>query len=745
MSKLVIVESPTKAKTIEKFLGPGYVVKATLGHVRDLPKRRLGVKIEGGFEPMWVVPKEKKEIVKELVGQIRKAKELYLATDPDREGEAIAWHLLQAAKPQPGQSARRIIFYEVTHQAVHDALARAREIDLDLVRAQQARRVVDRLLGYKLSPLLWSKVKKGLSAGRVQSVAVRLLVEREREIERFRPQEYWTVDALLEPPRVDGAHRRAREPFLASLLERNGEQLELPDEVAAQAAAAALERADLDVAEVRWREVQRQPAAPFITSTLQQEAARRLGFSAKRTMTVAQQLYEGLEVPGEGQVGLITYMRTDSTQVAKEAQKEALAFIEERFGAEYVPPEPRVFKTVAKAAQEAHEAVRPTSVQRTPERLKGHVTADQFRLYRLIWKRFVSSQMAGALLESTAVDVLATAHPAWGTGGALAEPVRESTAVDRLAAVDRYLLRATGSVVRFPGFLKLYEESVDEGQREEKKRRPLPPLAEGERLALLEVRPEQHFTQPRPRYTEASLIRSLEEDGIGRPSTYAPILSTIQERGYVQRVEKQLRPTELGTIVNDLLVQYFPDVVEVGFTAQIEEDVDEVAEGHKDWVAVVEEFWGPFSADLERASAEMEKVELAMEPTDELCEVCGRPMVIKLGRYGRFVACSGFPECRFTRTLLTKIGVPCPQCGGEIVERKTRRGRTFYGCSNFPACTFATWHRVVPELCPACGGLQVFQPRGVVVCQRCGRTAEAPPPESEAVVAPEPAREAVGV
>jgi DNA topoisomerase-1 len=709
--KLVIVESPAKAKTIEKFLGRGYAVRASLGHVRDLPKRRLGVDVEHGFEPSYVVPKERKEFIKELAQEARAASELLLATDPDREGEAIAWHLTQAmgTKARPVQ-ARRVVFHEITRQAVQEALKHPRPIDTALVRAQQARRVIDRLVGYKLSPLLWNKVKKGLSAGRVQSVAVRLVVDREREIEAFTSEEYWTIEALLRKQEgAPGAHhglQRKRDAFTAALMEHNGRRVELRDEAAASAAVAALRGATYRVADVRRREVSRSPAPPFITSTLQQEAGRRLGFTAKRTMTVAQQLYEGLDIPGEGQVGLITYMRTDSTHIAQEALDEVRQLIGERLGAEYVPAEPRVYRTKTKGAQEAHEAIRPTSCRRTPEALRGHITSDQYRLYSLIWKRFVASQVQNAVFDTTAVDVQATT--AAGDQG------------------ETYLLRANGSVLRFPGFLKIMGDTEEE---DDGRKKLLPELAREEPLDLEGLTPEQHFTQPPPRYSEATLIKAMEEEGIGRPSTYAPILSTIQERRYVEKVEKTLRPTELGMIVNDLLVEHFPDVVDVGFTAQIEEHLDQVAEGETDWVPVVKEFYDPFAATLEKAAALMERVEIADEPTDESCDVCGRPMVIKLGRFGKFMACSGFPECRNTRTLLNKIGVDCPQCGGDLIERKTKTGRTFFGCSNYPSCNFSSWQRPIAARCPVEGGVQVIRPRGRVVCTVCGRVSELPEPE----------------
>ncbi|MDQ3699664.1 MAG: type I DNA topoisomerase [Chloroflexota bacterium] len=734
--KLVIVESPAKAKTIEKFLGRGYSVRASLGHVRDLPKRRLGVDVDHEFEPSYVVPKEKKGFVKELAQEARNSSEVLLATDPDREGEAIAWHLTQAigtkARPVMG---RRIVFHEITRNAVQEALKHPRAIDGDLVDAQQARRVIDRLVGYKLSPLLWHKVKKGLSAGRVQSVAVRLIVDREREIEAFLPVEYWTVEALLRKEvGAAGGHaaaQRKRDEFTAALLERNGVRLEIKDEATATAAVEGLRRAAYRIADVRRREASRSPAPPFITSTLQQEAGRRLSFTAKRTMTVAQQLYEGLDIPGEGHVGLITYMRTDSTHVAQEALDEVRRLVGERFGAEFVPGEPRVYKTKAKGAQEAHEAIRPSSSVRTPEALRGHITADQYRLYSLIWKRFVGSQMENAVFDTTAVDVMAEAPPVSGQGaqnGQGAENGRSTPATQgeydapvHLLERESYLLRATGSVLRFAGFLKVM---ADADEDEDSRKRLLPELERGEPLELDSVTPEQHFTQPPPRFTEAALIKALEEEGIGRPSTYAPILSTVQDRGYVEKVEKALRPTELGTIVNDLLVEHFPNVVDVGFTAQIEEHLDQVAEGEASWVPVVREFYDPFALTLEKASEMMERVEIADEPSDEVCDLCGKPMVIKLGRFGKFLACSGFPECRNTRTLLNKIGVACPQCGSDLIERKTKTGRTFFGCSTYPTCTFSSWQRPVPERCPVEGGLQTIRARGKVVCTVCGRVGE---------------------
>jgi DNA topoisomerase-1 len=692
--KLVIVESPAKARTLEKFLGDGYKVRASLGHVRDLPERRFGVDIENDFAPTYVVPSKKKAQVALLKREVKQASELYLATDPDREGEAIAWHLLQVTKPKV--DVKRVVFHEITRDAVTEAFQHPRGIDYNLVDAQQARRVLDRLVGYKVSPLLWAKVRKGLSAGRVQSVAVRLLVEREREIQAFKPQEYWTIEAEL--ARRTG---KKRDQFRANLIERGGERLEIKNQAEAEAIVQDLQGAEFYVGEVRKREVQRQPAPPFITSTLQQEAGRKLGYSAGRTMAIAQQLYEGLDIGPEGRVGLITYMRTDSTNVAVSAQAEARAFIERHFGTAYVPPQPRVFKTKTKGAQEAHEAIRPTSVERTPESIRQYLEPDQFKLYSLIWRRFVASQMAAAVMDTTSVDILAR-KSAWEAP---------------------YLFRATGSVVKFPGFLAVYQESTDEAEpAEEEGGRRLPELVKDEPLDLLQLLPEQHFTQPPPRYTEASLIKALEEYGIGRPSTYAPTITNITTRGYVQKQGRQLRPTELAMVVNDLLVEHFSDIFNVNFTAQMEEMLDQIARGEEAWVPVLRRFYDPFFRLLQHAEQNIEKVEFKPEPTGEPCPQCGKELVIKLGRFGRFIACSGFPECRYSRSILEKIGVPCPQCGAEIVERKTRRGRTFYGCERYPDCTFALWNRPVAQRCPQCGSLMTRQKGNRVGCtnQECG-------------------------
>jgi DNA topoisomerase-1 len=658
---LVIVESPTKARTLKKLLDRRFRVLASMGHVRDLPKSKLGVDVDNGFAPHYIVIKGKGPILKELREAAKDAHTVYLAPDPDREGEAISWHLatlLNGVNP----NIRRIEFHEVTRDAVRRALQHPRDIDQHRVAAQQARRVLDRLVGYKLSPLLWRKVRGGLSAGRVQSVALRLVCDREREIEAFTPQEYWTVTARLTPVDQDA-------PFEARLVSRGDAKVEIPDEATARRVVQELEAAAYRVAEVRRRDQQRHPAPPFITSTLQQEANRRLGYSASRTMSLAQQLYEGLDVGDEGTVGLITYMRTDSVRVAASAQEEARAFVRERWGQAYVPPQPRRYAS-RRGAQDAHEAIRPTSVYRTPEKVKPYLRPDQYKLYRLIWERFVASQMSSAVLDTLAVDVEA----------------------------GEYRLRATGQRVKFPGFFVVYREMAE---GEEAAEGWLPELVVGEPLRLLALLPQQHFTQPPPRYTEATLVRALEEKGIGRPSTYAPTLETIKKRGYVRSVDRRLVPTELGRLVNDLLTEHFPEIVDVRFTAHLEEDLDRVEEGQADWVDVVREFYEPFERDLRRAEALIEELEMKPEPTGEACPACGRQLVRKQGRFGEFIACSGYPECTYTRPV--GIGVPCPKCGGEVVERRSRRGRIFYGCANYPTCDFTAWDRPTERRCGTCG------------------------------------------
>lgn len=694
--ELVIVESPAKARTVSRILGRHYSVKASVGHIRDLPKSRLGVDIENSFTPHYVVPKEKKQVVKELKEAAKQASAVYLATDPDREGEAISWHLVQAAELD-SKPVRRVVFHEITEEAVKEAFRHPRDINMHLVNAQQARRILDRLVGYKISPLLWKKVRGGLSAGRVQSVALRMVVDREKGIQSFVPEEYWSIEAELAKKAKDGTRKARRQSFRAWLIGYAGskDKLEIHSQAEAEAIVADLKGATYAVANLRKKEVQRQPVPPFTTSTLQQEAWRKRHFTAKRTMAIAQQLYEGLPIGSEGEIGLITYMRTDSTRVAASARAEARAFISERFGPCFVPASARFFTTKAKGAQEAHEAIRPTSVRREPAALKPYLTADQLRLYDLIWKRMVASQMASAAIQVTTVDV--DAQPPAG---------------------KRYLFRTTSSVVKFPGFLILYSEGTDED--EEKGQKPLPELSKGEPLDLLGLFPEQHFTQPPPRYTEATLIRALEENGIGRPSTYAPILSTIQERGYVHKIQGRFHPFELGKLVNELLTEYFADFVDVKFTARMEEELDEIAQGERQWVPVLQEFYTPLEALIEKATSEIPKVELKDEPAGEQCEKCGRPMVVKTGRFGKFIACSGFPECRNTRPFLTKIGVRCPECGGELVQRKSKKGRTFYGCANYPRCKFVTRERPLPQPCPSCGGMLVHSD-GMAKCSKCGK------------------------
>jgi len=686
--KLVIVESPAKAKTLGRFLGSSYLVKASLGHVRDLPKSQLGVDTENDFTPKYVIPRAKQPVVRSIKEAAQKASAVYLATDPDREGEAIAWHLANAADLQR-LPLHRVVFHEITEEAIKEAFHHPRDIDLHLVEAQQTRRILDRLVGYKISPLLWRNVRRGLSAGRVQSVAVRLIVEREREIEGFVSQEYWTVQAEL------SKQSGTRTGFLALLIGlADGTKLQIPDQTGADELVAELEKSHYHVSQIKVKEVSRNPAPPFITSTLQQEAWRKLRFTAERTMFIAQQLYEGLSIGQEGQTGLITYMRTDSTKVASSALAETRDYIGKKYGAEFLPARPRMFTRKVKAAQEAHEAIRPTKTWREPDLIKDFLTNDQYKLYSLIWKRMVASQMATSRAESTTVDI-------------------EAKASDKT-----YLLRATSLVTKFLGFLILYSESRDEAD-EEAERPPLPPLAKGEALKLLKLLPQQHFTQPPPRYTEASLIKALEEQGIGRPSTYAPTLSTIQERGYVRRAEGRLHPEQLGIIVNDLLAKHFPNIVDVGFTAEMEEELDDIARGERGWVPVLHGFYKPFEQDLLQASQNMEKVKLAEEATGEVCPQCGLPMIIRTGRFGKFIACSGYPNCKTTRPYLVKTGATCPECGGNLIERRSKKKRTFYGCSNYPRCKFTQSRRPLPQRCPQCGGLLVAYGKEKASCLKC--------------------------
>ncbi|HNT23511.1 MAG TPA: type I DNA topoisomerase [Anaerolineales bacterium] len=689
--KLVIVESPAKARTVGRFLGKGFTVKASVGHVRDLLRSQISVDVDHDFTPKYRVPNDKRPVVKEIQALAKTHEEIFLATDPDREGEAIAWHLLESAKIDP-KLTRRVVFHEITEPAINDAFAHPRDIDMALVDAQQARRVLDRLVGYNLSPLLWRKVRSRLSAGRVQSVALRLVCEREAEIDAFVPVEYWSIAAELRP---DGL--KAKDIFTAKLAKINGEDPVLPNQEVVTPILAEMEKAAYSITRIKRSERRRKPSAPFTTSTMQQEASRRLGYTARRTMALAQQLYEGIDL-GEGAIGLITYMRTDSTNVAETAQAEARQFIAERYGQSFLPPEAPKYTTKAKGAQEAHEAVRPTSVMRQPDSIKEFLNRDQFRLYQLVWQRFVASQMESAVYDTLSVEV---------TGE---------------APVNQYLLRASGSSVKFPGYLVVYEEAKDEDRapsEEEEEARIPAGIAEGQKQALQRLLPEQHFTQPPPRFTEASLVRTLEEYGIGRPSTYAPILGTIQQRGYVVRDAKRLLPTETGILVNSLISEHFPGVVDTGFTARMEEDLDRIAAGEQDWVETMREFYGPFAEQVARAEELMPEVKTGPEPIGRACPDCGMELVIRWGRYGKFISCSGFPNCRHTEAWLEKIGVSCPKDQGDIVERKTRKGRVFYGCANYPNCDFTSWKLPLPTACPACQGMLVVANKNQAQCLQC--------------------------
>ena len=692
--KLVIVESPAKARTVGRFLGKGYTVKASVGHIRDLLRSSLSVDIEHDFEPKYRVPNEKKEIVKELKKLAQGHAEIYLATDPDREGEAISWHLMEAAEIEPGLT-KRVVFHEITEHAIHEAFSHPRAINMDLVNAQQARRVLDRLVGYSISPILWEKVRSRLSAGRVQSVALRLVVDREREIDAFVPVEYWSVRAEFKPEGI-------RQTFMAKLARVDDQEPEFPNEASVKPILVDLETAAYAITKIKRGERRRKPYAPFTTSTLQQEASRKLGFTAKRTMALAQGLYEGQEVGEGGATGLITYMRTDSTNVSELAQNEARQFVAAKYGQDFLPAAPPTYKTKSVGAQEAHEAIRPTSVMREPEKVKQFLDTAMFKLYQLIWQRFVASQMEAAVYDTLQVEV---------TGK---------------TAAHEYLLRASGSAVKFLGFHIVYQEARNEDAKseedEEENVRIPAGIAEGQKQELVRLVPEQHFTQPPPRYSEASLVAALEENGIGRPSTYAPTMSTIQQRGYVARLEKRLAPTETGILVNDLMIQYFPDIVDLQFTVRMEEDLDKIATGEDDWVSVMNEFWTPFSADLAKAQADMPVVKSGPEPIGRACPECGRELVIRYGRYGKFISCSGFPTCRYTEPWLEKIGVACPKDGGDLVERKTRRGRVFYGCLNYPNCDFTTWKKPLAQPCPKCKGLLVISNKREAQCTNCSES-----------------------
>lgn len=754
MKSLVIVESPAKAKTITKYLGKDYTVKASVGHIMDLPKSKLGVDIEKDFQPQYIQIKGKGPVVKDLKSAAKKADRILIATDPDREGEAIAAHVAEVVSSiAKTDEIYRVLFNEITKKAILAAIEQPGKIDPNKVDAQQARRVLDRLVGYQISPLLWKKVRRGLSAGRVQSVALRLICEREEEIKAFVPEEFWSLTALLEgklPPQ-----------FEAKLLKKDEEKLRVKNNEEVQAILAGLQGKPYTVSKVDKKERRRNPVAPFTTSKLQQEGGRKLGFTSKRTMGIAQSLYEGVDIGSEGTVGLITYMRTDSTRVGKEAQDEARELIAAKYGKDYVPEKPPVY-AVAKSAQEAHEAIRPTSVAREPDAIKQYLEPDQYKLYKLIWNRFVASQMNPAIIDQTSVDVKA----------------------------GDYTFRATGSVVKFPGFMAVYmeEKAEDQAPSEEDGEAVLPPLAEGDVLTLIKLDPKQHFTQPPPRFSEALLVKTLEEKGIGRPSTYAAIISTIQDRDYAQKIENKFRPTELGVLVNTLLVDNFPVILDVAFTARMEEDLDKIEEGRMGWVQAVRDFYKPFSESLEKAQADMKDFKAEQTPTDINCEKCGKPMIIKWGRNGQFLACSGYPDCKNTKPFIRKengeveaapeettdelcpkcnsamvvkrgrfgkflacsrypecshtqgmsTGVSCPEDGGKIVERRSRFGKMFYSCANYPDCKFAVWYKPVPRACPQCGApflLEKYSKKTgpYIACMKkeCGYKEE-PRPESAA-------------
>lgn len=728
MKNLVIVESPTKARTIDKFLKNSFKIESSYGHVRDLPAKKLGINIKKDFDPYYIVPAKAKKIVDKLKEKAKKADAIYFATDEDREGEAIAWHLSKLLKSEP-EKIKRITFHEITKSAVEQALENPRQIDKNLVDAQQARRILDRLVGYKLSPFLWRKVAKGLSAGRVQSVAVRLIAEREKEIQKFKPEEYWTIEAEFE---------KDKQKFGAKLHKINEKvlkKLEIKSADQADKILKDLENTNYKIADIKIKGVKKSPPAPFTTASLQQEANNKLGFSAKQTMRIAQQLYEGIDLGEQGTEGLITYMRTDSLNLSNKFLGEAKDFVNNEFGGKYALTKPRRFKTKSKGAQEAHEAIRPTLIRRKPNDIKKFLDKNQYRLYELIWKRSLATQMKEALLDSTSVDI------------------KDSS--------KKYTFRANGSVIKFDGWLKIYPDNIKEDI--------LPKLKEEDALKLIDLNSNQHFTQPPARYSDATLVKALEEYGIGRPSTYAPIISTVIERGYVQREEKRLKPTEIAFLVNNLLVEHFPKIVDYDFTAKLEKQLDEIAEGEKQWVPVVKEFYKPFEEKLMKKEKEVSKKEITEEKTtEEKCPKCGKPLVEKMSKYGRFLACSGFPECRYTqpmeeesqepqetdevckkcgakmvikkgrygqflgcsnypdcknmKPLVKSTGVKCPECGkGKIVERKSRKGKIFYSCDQYPECKFALWQRPTGEKCPECGSLLVYYGKDKVRCsnQEC--------------------------
>ncbi len=738
MRTLVIVESPTKAKTITKFLGKDYVVKSSFGHVRDLPKSKIGVDVENNFAPHYINSRDKTKVIKELKDAAKKADEILFATDEDREGEAISFHLATLLDIAPSK-AKRITFHEITKTALLHAIEHPRALDLSLVDAQQARRVLDRLVGYNLSPFLWRKIAKGLSAGRVQSVAVRLVVEREREITAFKPEEYWSIEGLFRP--LD-----AKETFEAKLNLIKGkkvEKLDLKDQKTVDAIVNDLKNTTYTITEVEEKQTKRNPLAPYTTSSLQQDANHQLGFSAKQTMRLAQQLYEGVELAGEGSVGLITYMRTDAVNLSEKFITDAHEMIGKSFGAKYQIKEPRTFKNKSKGAQEAHEAIRPTEASRTPDDMASHLDKNQLRLYTLIWNRAVATQMAAADINSATID---------------------------LESANGYSFHATGQTVLFEGFLKLYPDKTKENL--------LPKLTVGEKVTCDELKPEQHFTEPPARYSDATLVKALEEFGIGRPSTYAPTIATIEDRGYVERDDKKkLAPKEIAYTVNDLLVEHFPHIVDFQFTAEMEEHFDEIARGEREWQPVIKEFYTPFKENLDKKDAELEKKALTEEATDEVCAKCGKPMIVKVGRFGKFLACTGYPECKSTKPFGTeekamaaaeptdqicekcgspmmhrmgrfgpflgcsnyptckniksidiKLNLKCPKCKeGDVVEKRSKRRKIFYGCNRYPECDFAVWEKPTGEACPTCSQPLVFAAKGAIKCsnKECSYTKEA--------------------
>lgn len=677
---LVIVESPAKAKTIEKYLGKKYKVIASMGHVRDLPRSQMGVDVEDNFEPKYITIRGKGPVVKDLKKYAKKAKNVFLASDPDREGEAIAWHLSKILELDDTKE-NRVVFNEITKDAVKESFKHPRGIEMNLVDAQQARRILDRLVGYNISPVLWKKVKKGLSAGRVQSVALRLVIDRENEIRNFKPEEYWSIE---------GEFRYKKSKFTAKFLHYKNKPFKLKTKKDVEKITTELDGDKFEITNVNKKEKTRNPANPFTTSTLQQEAARKLNFKARKTMMLAQQLYEGIDLKRQGTVGLITYMRTDSTRISQTAKDEAKKYIEDKYGKDYISNRTAKGK---QGDQDAHEAIRPTSTLRTPDEMKSYLTRDQHRLYKLIWERFVASQMAPAILDTVALDV----------------------------TQNNIKFRANGQTIKFKGFMKLYVEAKDDKDNE--KENKLPNLSKGDEVTATQIEPAQHFTQPPPRYTEARLVKTLEELKIGRPSTYAPTIDTIQKRNYVKLESKRFVPTELGEIVYEQVKDYFPEIIDVEFTVNMETLLDKIAEGDIGWRKVIDNFYGSFKLDVERAEEEMEKVEIKDEPAGEDCEVCGSPMVIKMGRYGKFMACSNFPDCRNTKAIIKTIGVTCPKCkDGDVVERKSKKNRLFYGCSNYPECDFISWDKPVGRDCPKCNHYLMEHKKGrssQVICSNC--------------------------